>query len=255
MNKSFARKVILGFILPIVILLAWHFATKYKSIPIGILPTITMVVNGFKDMVLSGELWTDLSISFSRVIKGYFLSVAFGVILGSVVGMFPRLRETLVPTVTIIRQIPIIAWVPLIIMWAGIGELSKVIIIVIAAFFPIMVNTQSGIELTPEGLVEVARLYKLSPWETFIKVHLPHALPQMLVGLKLGLGVSWMAVVAAELIASTTGIGYKLNYSRTMMQANKVMVCMIVIGLVGVVMDKLIGVLFGLLTPWNNKRQ
>ena len=111
-------------------------------------------------------------------------------------------------------------------------------------------NTESGMEQTPDGLVEVARLYKLSPWQTFIKVYLPHALPQILVGLKLGLGVSWMAVVASELIASTTGIGYRLNYARGMMYADQVIVCMIVIGLVGVVMDTLIGFLFSLFTPW-----
>ena len=94
-------------------------------------------------------------------------------------------------------------------------------------------------------------MYRLNVWQTFIKVYLPHALPQILVGLKLGLGVSWMAVVAAEMIASNAGIGYRLNYSRSMMEADKVIVCMIVIGLVGVLMDKVIGLLFKKITPWS----
>lgn len=98
--------------------------------------------------------------------------------------------------------------------------------------------------------MEVAKLYKLSKWETFVKVYLPHALPQILVGLKLGLGVSWMAVVASELIAASTGIGYRMNEARSLMKSDKVIVCMIVIGLIGIIMDKLISLLFDRFTPW-----
>lgn len=250
MKSNVIRKTVLAFVIPVIIIIAWFLATTYKDIPVGILPTIPMVGDAFVEMIQSGELKTDLLISLGRVLKGFLVSTILGIILGSLVGMFPRVRELFVPMITVIRQIPIIAWIPLIILWAGIEETSKVIIIVLAAFFPIMVNTENGIEQTPGGLIEVAKLYKLSPWETFAKVYLPHALPHILVGLKLGLSVSWMAVVASELIASTTGIGYKLNYARSMMQANKVLVCMIVIGLVGVIMDKLIGWLFTQLTPW-----
>lgn len=250
MKIDVLRKIGMALIVPIVIVIAWILATTYNDIPVGILPPISMVGDAFVEMIQSGELFTDLMISLGRVLKGFLVSSVLGIVLGSLVGMFPRIRELLLPLITVIRQIPIIAWIPLIIMWAGIAETSKVIIIVLAAFFPIMVNTESGIEQTPGGLIEVAKLYKLSPWETFSKVYLPHALPHILVGLKLGLGVSWMAVVAAELIASTTGIGYKLNYSRSMMEANKVLVCMIVIGLVGVTMDKLIGCLFAQFAPW-----
>jgi sulfonate transport system permease protein len=145
-----------------------------------------------------------------------------------------------------------VAWIPLIILWAGIGEKSKVIIIMIAAVFPILVNTLSGISSTPEGLTEVAALYKLSPLQTFLKVNLPHALPQILVGLKLGLSVSWMAVVASELIAATTGIGYRMNEARSLMKSDKVIVCMIVIGLVGILMDKIITIVFEKITPWEH---
>lgn len=250
-KENAARKTILAFVIPVIVIVAWYLATTYNNIPTGILPTIPMVGQAFVDMIHTKELQTDLLISLLRVLKGFLVSAILGIVLGSVIGMFQTVRELLTPTITIIRQIPIIAWIPLIIMWAGIGESSKVIIIVLAAFFPILVNTESGVEQTPQGLLEVADLYQLNAWQTFIKVYLPHALPQILVGLKLGLGVSWMAVVAAELIASNAGIGYRLNYSRSMMEANKVIVCMVVIGFVGVVMDKLIGLLFRKITPWS----
>ena len=165
-------------------------------------------------------------------------------------GMSKTLCAMLLPLVTTIRQIPMIAWFPLIILWCGIGELSKVVVIVIAAFFPVLVNTLNGIQSTPDSYIEVADLYKLTKLERFTKLYMPHALPDILVGVKLGLGVSWMAVVAAELVAATSGIGFRMNDARSMMRSDKVIVCMILIGLVGVLMDKLVTVLFGVLTPW-----
>lgn len=257
MIKLRLRKLILGLTIPLVILVIWYLATVYGSIPVGILPTFPMVGNAFVEMVKSGQLQQDILVSISRVIKGYLLSAVLGIFLGSLIGMFQPIKELLIPIITVIRQIPMIAWIPLIILWCGIGETSKVVIIVLVAFFQILVNTQSGIESTPQGYIEVAKLYKLGKWKTFQKVYLPHAISQILVGLRLGLGGSWMAVVAAELIAATSGIGYRMSTARSNMQSSIVIVCMIVVGLVGVLMDRGIGLFFEALTPWkkagNNK--
>lgn len=251
MNKNLMRQIILGFVIPVIIVIGWFCITTFGSIPTGLLPNIPKVGRAFVNMVQTGQLKADLLVSLSRVVKGYLIAVVLGVVLGSLMGMFRTVKELFLPIITVIRQIPMIAWIPLIILWCGIGELSKIVIIVLAAFFPVLVNTQSGMESTPQGYIEVARLYKLNPWRTFISVYLPHALPQILVGLKLGLGISWMAVVAAELIAATAGIGYRMSNARSMMQADVVIVCMIVVGVVGVIMDKVIGSAFGMATPWN----
>lgn len=244
------RKTILALVIPVIIITIWFYTTTYMAIPKGILPTIPDVGQTFLEMLKSGQLESDIAVSISRVLKGYCISIVLGVTLGSLIGMYRPMKELFVPIITVIRQIPMIAWIPLIILWCGIGEVSKVVIIVLVAFFQILVNTQSGIESTPKGYIEVARLYKLGKWKTFIKVYLPHAIPQILVGLRLGLGGSWMAVVAAELIAATSGIGYRMSSARSNMQCNVVIVCMIVVGLVGVLMDRGIGVLFTALTPW-----
>lgn len=137
-KENAARKTLLAFIIPVIVLLAWYLATTYRNIPTGILPTIPMVGQAVADMLHTRELQTDLLISLQRVIKGFIVSAILGIILGSFIGMFRTVRELLTPTITVIRQIPIIAWIPLIIMWAGIGEGSKVIIIVLAAFFPVL---------------------------------------------------------------------------------------------------------------------
>lgn len=250
MKKETVRKIILGLVIPVIVIFLWWRETTFGETPAGILPKLSSVGTTFVDMLQSGQLGGDLSVSILRVLKGFLASAVFGVVLGSLIGMFKPVRELFLPVITVIRQIPMIAWIPLIILWAGIGEESKVITIVLAAFFPILVNTESGISSTPDSLLEVAKLYKISPWARFTRVYLPHALPQMLVGLKLGLGVSWMAVVAAELIAATSGLGYRMSNARSMMRSDIVIVCMIVIGVVGVIMDKLMGVIFAQITPW-----
>lgn len=251
MKAQSVKQILLGLIVPVLIFAAWICATHFRSIPTSILPKISMVWQAFLEMLQSGQLWKDLSVTLSRVVKGYLLSALLGMILGSLMGMSKTVAYLLQPTVTVIRQIPIIAWIPLIILWCGIGELSKIVVIVMAAFFPIMMNTMSGISSTPAGYIEVAQLYKLSFFKTFRKVYLP----QILVGLKLGLGISWIAVVAAELIASLSGIGYRMSNARSLMQSDVVIVCMILIGLIGILMDKILGVIFTAITPWNKKQK
>lgn len=249
-NKKYIS-ILEGILLPVIVIVFWYITTNSGRIPQSILPKIGTVWTTFIDMCRSGELWGDMSVSLLRVLKGYLIAAVTGVLLGTSMGMSKHVKNIIQPTITTIRQIPIMAWIPLLILWCGIGEASKVVVIVLAAIFPIVVNTESGIAQTPASYIEVAKLYKLGKVETFLRVYLPHALPQIQTGLKLGLGVSWMAVVAAELIASTSGIGYKMSYARTLMQSDVLIVAMIVVGVVGVLIDKFITILFGVLTPWN----
>jgi len=249
-NMSKGKKIVYGLVIPVIIVAAWYLYTTYSNVPDSLLPKIQKVSVAFQEMISEGQLQGDLAVSFLRVIKGFAVSGIIGIVLGSVMGMSKKANAMLLPTITAIRQVPVIAWIPLIILWAGIGEGSKVIIIVIAATFPVLVNTLSGFTSTPEGYIEVARLYKLGRWQTFLKVYLPHALPQILTGLRLGLSVSWMALVASELIAASSGIGYRMNDARSLMRSDKVIVCMVVIGLAGIIMDKFISLVFEAITPW-----
>lgn len=249
------KTLLLGLLIPVLVLILWWYVTTFGNTPESILPKIGTVGKTISEMLKEGSLQKDLATSLKRVLEGYLISAVLGIILGTAMGMSDTVKKIFYPTVTTIRQIPIMAWIPLLILWCGIGETSKVVIIVIASFFPIMVNALSGIGSTPLEYIEVARLYKLSRLKTFMRVYLPHALPNIQTGLKLGLGVSWMAVVAAELIASTSGIGYKMSYARTLMRSDIVIICMIVIGIIGILMDKILTVVFNLLTPWERKRR
>ena len=247
-------KLLLKIIIPILVITLWLYATHVQEISPSILPKITSVGKAFIDLIKKGTLQKDLSISILRVIRGYSVSIFVGILLGTLMGMFEVAYHIFHGPLTTIRQIPNIAWIPLIILWFGIKELSKTVIIVMAAFFPIMTNTLNGILSTPQGYIELAQLYNLNLWKTFTKVYLPHTLPHILVGLKLGLGSSWMAVVAAELIASSSGIGYRLSDARSLMRSDIVIVCMIVIGIIGIIMDKGISLVFKSLTPWQKKK-
>lgn len=244
------KRILLGLLLPAAILLAWWWTTSFTEVSHAILPAISEVVQTFREFLADGTLRADLGCSLSRVLKGYAIAAVLGIGLGSAMGMWKTAYALVHPLVTAVRQIPVIAWIPLIILWCGIGELSKVVVIAIAAFFPIALNTLGGFQSLPSGYLEVARLYRLSAGETFRKVYLPHALPQILVGLKLGLGSSWMAVVAAELIAASSGIGYRLSYARGLLRSDAVILCMLVIGLVGIIMDRLLTAVFRRLLPW-----
>ena len=228
------------FILPLLIIFFWFIFTYTGKVPPTSLPSLSAVKDTFIEMLKSGQLSNDLSLSLRRVLAGFFISSVLGISLGIFMGISSKAKEFFQLTLTAIRQIPMIAWIPLIILWAGIGEVSKIVVILFAATFPIVVNTMGGVDSTSETYLEVAKMYGLSKKDTFFKVYLPSALPNIFTGLRLGLGASWMAVVASELIASSSGIGYRLNDARSLMRSDVVIVCMIIIGLVGLLMDKLI---------------
>lgn len=243
-----------SFLIPLFIVVAWFYATTINNISSAILPEISDVFEAFRNLTQKGQLQQDLIASLVRVIEGYVVASLLGISLGALAGMIPFVRNLILPVATAIRQVPIIAWIPLIILWCGIGELSKVVVIVIAATFPIMINTMSGVSSTSDLLLEVASLYKLGKWETFVKVYLPNALPSILVGLKLGMGASWMAVVAAEMLGASSGIGYRLNDARSMLKSDQVILCIILIGFIGIGTDWLLSKFFKKITPWEKNR-
>lgn len=246
-------RTILNYVaLPVIIFLIWLISTNTGIVPVILLPTPGDVLQTFLRMLKSGQLQSDLAISFLRVAQGFLLAVALGLAAGIAMGISVRANRFLILTLTAIRQIPIMAWIPLIILWCGIGESSKVVIITMASFFPVLVNTIDGIQNTPKPFIELARLYKVKKIDLFRRVYLPSALPYIFSGLRLALGIAWMVVVAAELVASTSGIGYRISYARSLMESNIVIVGMLVIGFVGLVFDLLLRLAIRRISRWKN---
>ena len=244
-------RIMLGLSLPLGVMFLWWLATNYGEIPSQILPTPQAVWAVYMDREIAGKLFGHLLISLRRVLIGFFAASIIGLLMGSLTGVSKTLQAILLPTLTAIRQIPIIAWIPLLIFWTGIGEPAKIAVIILAAFFTVFVNTHAGISGMPVNFLEIAQLYKLSRVQTFILVYLPYALPNILTGLQLGLGISWMAGVASELISATSGIGYYMNDARFFIRSDIMIACMLVIGFVGFFMNTVLIKLFEFITPWN----
>lgn len=137
---SISKRIVLGIALPIVILVLWWLVTENSIIPPSLLPTLQSVKEAFVEMSQSGQLQNDLLISLTRVLQGFLMASVFGIFLGTIMGMSKTICAMVLPLITTFRQIPMIAWFPLIILWCGIGEMSKIVVIVIAAFFPVLVN-------------------------------------------------------------------------------------------------------------------
>ena len=240
--------------LPIAIVILWHIVTKKQVFSAAILPSVSVVVESFINQLKTGQLIKDIVVSLSRVLKGFFFASLTGIVLGVIMGVSKNINRFFTFTLNSIRQIPMMAWMPMIILWFGIDELSKVVIISMGAFFPVLVNTISGITQVPKGYIEVGRMYKLSKWDLFRKIYFPSALPSIFVGLKLALGISWMIVVAAELIAASSGIGYRINDARSLMEPEVVLVGMFVIGFIGIIMDQILFRISKLVTPWTSRK-
>lgn len=252
------KTIILNYInvlcLPILIIAIWGVVTRLQVFSQAILPSIPVVIDSLKEQLSSGQLLKDISISLVRVLQGYFIAIIFGISLGVIMAVNDKINKFFILTFSAIRQIPMLAWIPLIVLWFGIGEVSKVIIIVLAAYFPILLNTINGVRRTDKKLIEVGHMYNLSRWKLFTKIYFPSALPSIFVGLKLGLGISWMAVVGAEIIASSSGIGYRMNDARSLMQPEVVFVSMIAIAIIGATMDLVLTLISKKITPWEIKR-
>lgn len=238
------------FIFPVLILALWHMATTVGGVSPVIFPSIPETWHSFITQLYSGQLWQDLSISLSRILIAFSIAVIAGITLGILMALSFRTNQTFNLTLNAIRQIPPLAWVPLLILWFGIGETTKVIMIIKSAFFPILLSTIGGIQTTPVAYIELGNLYQFNIWQKLRKIYIPSLLPSLFTGLRLAMGLSWATVVAAEMIAANSGIGYRINDARIMLDSPVIIVGIIVIGIVGLLLDKFLLILSYYLLPW-----
>lgn len=189
-------------------------------------------------LIMTGELAVHSFVSLSRVIAGFLLAVAVGLPLGIIMGWSERMENFSV-VIEVLRPIPPLAWIPLAMIWFGIGFQSKVFIIFLGAFFPVLSNSFLGVRETQPYLVEAGRVLGATDEEILKKIVIPNSLPSILEGLRIGLGIAWMCLVAAELtgLKSPLGLGYMIMEARDLGRADIVMAGMIAIGVIGYIMN------------------
>lgn len=239
-----------GLVLLVVLLAAWQAASAAGLLNPVILPAPTKVGAALWELAASGELLGHALASLGRVLLGYLLALVLAVPLGIALGSSRRLRELFGPVLSLLRPIPPVAWVPLAILWFGLGNGPSYFVTMMAAFFPMLVNTLVGVENVDPRHLDVARSLGASRRMIFAEVVLPSAAPFIQSGMRVGLTVSWMSVVAAEMVSASRGLGYLIESKQEMVQMSMVIAGMATIGLIGVTLDRLLLALNRRWTRW-----
>ena len=236
MNKS---KILKTSISVLVILFVWYLVTEMGIVNSYVLPSPLKVIYSFCNMVKSGEIFEDIYISYIRVFKGFFLATSLAFLLAMVRIIFPKCNDYYETIIQFLKNVPPLSLISLLILWCGIGETTKISIIVLTAFFPIYLNTVKGFVSCDKKLLEVGQVYGYSKVNTFFKIMLPYAMSDILVGMRIGLGYSWRAIIGAEMIAASTGLGHMILFAQQMSRTDKVIVGILVIGILGYLTDRL----------------
>ncbi|CQD03032.1 aliphatic sulfonates ABC transporter permease [Mycobacterium lentiflavum] len=228
----------MGLIVPVLLLVTWQLATAVTGFfSPSQLPAPGDVVSALGALVRRGDLWTHLQASGSRVLVGYLAGAITGLTLGSSVGLSVFVRRLLAPTVAAFRTVPSLAWVPLLLLWFGIDETPKILMVAIGAFFPVYTTTASALSHVDSQLVEVGRAYGRRGVSLLATVMLPAAAPELVNGLRLGLANAWLFVVAAELIASSKGLGFLLLDSQNTGRTDVMLVAIVLLAGLGKLTD------------------
>jgi len=221
------------FALPLALFVAWWAATASGWIKSYQLASPRDVVRELADLAQTGLLWRDLGASIERVALGFAIALLLALVLGSVVGGSRAAERALDPTLQAIRAVPSLAWVPLILLWLGIGETAKITLVAIGAFFPIYVALVSGIRGVDRKLVEVGTMFGLPRAALIARVLVPATLPQLLVGARIGLTQAWLFLVAAELLAATNGLGFLLTDGQQTSRTDEILVAILLFAACG----------------------
>jgi ABC-type nitrate/sulfonate/bicarbonate transport system permease component len=214
----------------------------------ALLPTPLETFSAALTMALSGELWHDIGVSLFRILVGYALGVVVGVSLGILIGYFHIVREITDPVIELLRPISPVAFVPVSILWFGIGEESKYFVIFYAAVIVILLNTAAGVAATPVSRLRAARCLGASEHQLLATIILPSAMPYVLTGMRVALGFAFMGVVAAEMIGASVGIGYLIMQSQMLVQPARMFVGLITLGVVGLLVDRVYRVVVAVTT-------
>lgn len=238
-------------VLIIIIMICWYYVTSQGEVSPLLLPSISQVKDNFIVQLKTGQMWLDVSSSIIIVGKGFLVGSGLGIGFGILMGAFAKVNKFFGIIFDAIRQIPGLAWFPLIILWFGIGDLSKIILVARGTFFPVLVNTIDGISSTNPRYLDLVKLYNVKTIDVIFKIYVPAALPFLFVGIRLGASMAWMSVVGAEMLASSSGLGFRIANSQQLMQSDVMIVDIIIIGVLGWIIDVLLKKITGKLTKWS----
>lgn len=242
---------LLPWLLPAALLIGWQAAASAGLISTRFLPAPLEVAAAGWRLGRTGELWTNLWVSFCRAALGFLIGGGIGLSFGLANGL-SRLSERLTDTsLQMVRNVPHLSLIPLVILWFGIDEGAKLFLVALGVFFPIYANTLHGIRSVDPQLVEMGRVYGMSRRELFRRVVLPGALPSIFVGLRYALGIMWLTLIVAETISASSGLGYMAMQAREFMLVDVVVLAILIYALLGKLADSLTRLLERRCLAWN----
>jgi sulfonate transport system permease protein len=241
----------LPYLLPLAIIVVWQLFSTVGWISGRVLPSPLAVLQALWSTTRSGELPNDIAVSAARAFAGLVVGGSIGFLLGIANGV-SRLSERLTDTsLQMLRTIPHLAMIPLVILWFGIGEESKLFLTSLGVLFPIYLNTYHGVRNVDRDLIEMGRVYRMGSWTLFRKVIFPGALPSIFVGLRYALGIMWLTLIVSETIAASSGIGYMAMQAREFMMTDVVVLALLIYALLGKAADVAVRLMERRILAWN----
>jgi len=231
---------IIGIILPIIIIIIWYLLTITETVRNNLLPPPQEVIDELLTLASDGTLFSHILITLSRVFYGFVFGAVVATILGVITGVSPTLRSFFDPTIQALKAVPSLAWVPLFILWFGIFEDSKIALISVGVFFPIYLNLMMGIRQIDKKMIEVAHINNLNYFQTVRWVLLPGIIPEWVTGLRSGLALGWMFVIAAELMGASEGLGYLMIDGQMTGRPALIIGALILFAIIGKITDEIL---------------
>jgi sulfonate transport system permease protein len=241
--------IALPWLVPVALAVLWVLGSHYGWISPQILPSPTLVFETLAGLASSGELWMHIGASLSRIAVGFTGGVVLGLLLGAWLGLSRTAEAYILPSFNAVVQVPVLGWLPFLMIVVGIGEPLKYLLIGHAALVPVTLSTLQGFRRTPAAYLDVARVFRYSRRQTIFSVILPSAVPVIGTGIRLAFTKAWLTLVVVELVASSEGLGYLIVYGRQLFQLDLVLASVLIVGAIGYVADRLLTLLEHKLSP------
>ncbi|WP_460900798.1 ABC transporter permease subunit [Paraburkholderia jirisanensis] len=241
----------LSWLVPAIVVVFWEAAARAGLMSAQVLPAPSSVVATAWELARNGDLFVHLGVSLLRAAAGFVIGGVLGLALGVAVGFSPLALAIFDRSIQMIRAVPFLAMLPLVIVWFGVGEMAKIFLVALAVLFPIYINTMLGIRQIDPKLMELSKVIGLSRAAVVRQIILPGAMPSILTGVRYALAHAWLALVIAETLATTKGIGFLAMDAREFLQTNVIVLTMVIYAIIGVAADSLVRLLEGRLLSWH----
>ncbi|WP_174733361.1 ABC transporter permease [Mesobacillus harenae] len=233
-----------------ILVAVWQTIIIFGDYDTVLFPTPLMVGEGIVSLIQDGTLFVHFQVSILRFLAGYLSAVVAAIILGLIFGRLPLLWGVLDPVAQVLRPVSPIAWSPFIVLWFGIGDIPAIVIIFIAAFFPVLLSTVSAVRKVDKNYLKIAQNLEIKKFELLWKIIFPAAFPYIANGLHIAVGTAWIFLVAGEMVGAQSGLGYLIVDARNSMRLDFVMAGILFIGISGLLLDKAVG----LFEAWINRQ-